>query len=89
MQGLSYTLLDAVLYVRYRSTLRSLYRQARGYGMNNVLLYKRYRPLGMPPLSRQAGMAEWTKLFRFLFRICSKGDLARWIWKFGWRVGRM
>jgi glycosyltransferase involved in cell wall biosynthesis len=80
---------DAVLYVRYRNTLRGLYRQARSYGMNNVLLYKRYRPLGMPPLARKAGLTQWIKLVRSLPRIRRKGDLARWIWRFGWRVGRL
>jgi len=80
---------DAVLYVRYRNTLRGLYRQARGYGVNNVLLYKRYRPLGMPPLSRKDAVAAWIKLLRTLPRIRSQANLARWIWQFAWRVGRL
>jgi GT2 family glycosyltransferase len=80
---------DALLYVRYRSTLRGLYRQARGYGMSNVLLYKRYRPLGMPPLPWQAGVAEWIKLLRSLPKIRRKEGWARWIWKCGWRLGRL
>jgi glycosyltransferase involved in cell wall biosynthesis len=80
---------DAVLYVRYRSTLRGLYRQARGYGMGNVLLYKRYRPLGMPPLARKDGVAAWRKLLWTLPRIRGKAAFARWTWDFAWRVGRL
>jgi GT2 family glycosyltransferase len=80
---------DALLYVRFRSTPWRLYRQARSYGMYNVLLYKRYRPLGMPPLSRKEGVAEWPKLLRALPGIRGRAGLARWLWKCGWRVGRL
>jgi len=80
---------EAVVYVRYRSTLRGIYRQARGYAEYNVILYKRYRPLGMPKLSWRRGARAWVRLFKHLPRIRSKGGLAAWTWQLGWRVGRL
>lgn len=80
---------DAVVHVRYRDTLGGIYRQARGYAEYNVLLYKRYRPLGMPQLSWKTGVKAWVRLFRRLLRIRSKASLARWVWQFGWCMGRL
>lgn len=80
---------DAVIHVRYRDTLGGIYRQARGYAEYNVLLYKRYRPLGMPELSWKTGVKAWVRLLRRLSRIRSKESLARWVWQSGWSMGRL
>jgi glycosyltransferase involved in cell wall biosynthesis len=80
---------DAVIHIRYRDTLRSIYRQARNYGEYNVILYKKYRPLGMPELSWRTGVTAWFKLLRWLLRIRSKTGLAKWTWQFGWLTGRL
>lgn len=80
---------DAVVHVRHRNTLGGLYRQARGYAEYNVLLYKRYRPLGMPRLSWKASVKAWVRLLRHLPQIRSKASLARWVWQFAWRMGRL
>jgi glycosyltransferase involved in cell wall biosynthesis len=80
---------DAVVHYRYRHTLPGIYRQARDYGKYNVLLYKRYRPLGMPKLHWHVGTRRWRKVFRQLRRARTKSGLARWCWTFGWRLGRL
>jgi glycosyltransferase involved in cell wall biosynthesis len=80
---------DALVHVRYRDTLCGIYRQARTYAEYNVLLYKRYRPLGMPRLSWKASVPAWANLLRRLSRIRRKQDLGQWVWQFGWRVGRL
>lgn len=80
---------EAVMHIRFRPTLRGLYRQAKGYGAENVLLYKRYRNYGMPRLSWKRSLREWAKLLVQLFRIRNKVALARWLWRWGWRVGRL
>lgn len=80
---------EAVMHVRFRSTLRGMVRQAKGYGAENVLLYKRYRNEGMPRLAWKRGLREWVKLFVQLFRIRNKVALARWLWRWNWRVGRL
>lgn len=80
---------EAVLHVRFRDTFKGIYRQARGYAEYNVLLYKRYRPLGMPALRRTASLPAWRDLLWGLLWLRSKEDLARWTWDFGWRMGRL
>jgi glycosyltransferase involved in cell wall biosynthesis len=80
---------DAVIHVRYRDTLGGIYRQARGYAEYNVLLYKRYQPLGMPRLSWKTGLRGWVRLLKRLPRVHSKNALAAWVWQFGWRIGRL
>ena len=80
---------DAVMHVRYRDNLRGLYRQAQSYGEYNVLLYKRYRPLGMPKLQFKPVLDAWLVLPKRLYKIRSKEDIASWIWMYGWRTGRL
>jgi glycosyltransferase involved in cell wall biosynthesis len=79
----------AVVHIRFRDTLGGMYRQVRGYAEYNVLLYKRYRPLGMPKLSWRTGVRGWLHLLRRLPQIRSKEAWARWIWRLGWQVGRL
>ena len=80
---------DALLYVRYPETFRGIYRQARHYGKYNVVLYKKYRPKGMPRLSRKAGVRAWVLLFKKLRHIHDKSSWVSWVWQFSWRLGRL
>lgn len=80
---------DAIVHIRYRETSGSMYRQARTFAEYNVLLYKKYRPLGMPELQWQAGLQAWLHLLRRLPRLRYPGSRAHWLWDFGWRVGRL
>lgn len=80
---------EAVVHVRYRHTLGGMYRQAFQYAVYNVLLYKRYRPRGMPPLAWYAGVGSWVKLVLRLPKVASKSGRASWLWQLGWRMGRV
>ena len=80
---------DAVLHIRYRETLRSLYRQAGNYGEYNVMLYKRYRQRGMPALSWKHGIYGWLDIARRLFAVRDRVSLGHWLWFFAWRLGRV
>jgi glycosyltransferase involved in cell wall biosynthesis len=80
---------DAVLHARRRSGFGGLLRQGRNYGEYDVLLYKRYRPLGMPKLSWREGVWGWRCLLRQLPRIRNKAELGKWVWDCGWRLGRV
>lgn len=80
---------EAVVHYRFRNTLSGTYRQARLWGEYNVFLYKRYRPLGMPELSWKKGVRAWVRLLRRLPRIRRREKLARWMWHFNWRIGRL
>ena len=82
---------EAVMYIRFRSSFSTIYRQARNYAEYNVLLYKRYQPFGMPKLSLTEGVRQWAPLFRprRLLKLRHKAQSARWVWQLGWRVGRV
>jgi glycosyltransferase involved in cell wall biosynthesis len=80
---------EAVIHIRFRASMRAIYRQAKGYGYYNVILYKRYRKLGMPPLSPKRGLKGWGQLLMTLPRVRTKPQMARWVRDVGWRVGRL
>lgn len=79
----------AEVHVRYRDSLRGIYAQARNYAEYNVLLYKRYRPFGMPELPFSTSKTAWRRFVRKLPHIRTREDLASSIWAFGWRMGRL
>jgi glycosyltransferase involved in cell wall biosynthesis len=80
---------EAVVHVRQQHTLRGSFRQALKWGEYSVLLYKRYRPLGMPKLSPRQGLSYWRQLVSMAPRIRSRRQLARWVRELGWRIGRV
>jgi glycosyltransferase involved in cell wall biosynthesis len=79
----------AVVHIRFQQTSGGVYRQAFRWGKYNVLLYKKYRPLGMPELSWKTGVSAWISLLRDLPQICSKSSRTSWLWQFACRSGRL
>lgn len=80
---------EAVMRVRYRSTAKGTYRQARKYAEYNVFLSKRYRAYGDPmPRPWRRYVNGWKEVLR------SAGSLRRphlrvaWLGRLGWMVGR-
>ncbi len=80
---------NAVIHIRYRPTLAGMYHQARMWGKQNVLVYKKYRPLGMPKLSWKEGAKAWWDLLRRLPYIRGKDAFRRWLRQLAWRIGRL
>ena len=80
---------EAVVHYRLRHMLEGVYHQGRLWGEYNVLLYKKYRPLGMPKLSWMAGVKDWVRLLRSFPQFLSKKDRVKWVWKFAWIFGRL
>ena len=80
---------DAVVHIRFRSTLEGSFRQALLYGEYNVLIYKRYRSRGMPRLPLLPGLAKWVLLVLRTPQLLSSSSRPRWIWQAGWRLGRL
>ena len=78
----------AIVHVRCREKLSSLFHQMRAWGEHSVLLCKRYGAPGMKisqPWKRHA--REWVRLLQLLWRIRSKHALVEWISYLGWLVG--
>jgi len=80
---------DAVVHYRLRDTVRDLYHQGHLCGEYNVLLYKKYRPLGMPKLPVKASIDEWVYLLKRFPQVLSKKNRHRWVRKFATRLGRL
>jgi glycosyltransferase involved in cell wall biosynthesis len=80
---------DAIIHIRYRDGLGSMYRQGRRWGEGNVWVYKKFRRFGMPELSWKLGVRAWWELLLSFWHVHSKNDFCRWLWHFGWRMGRL
>ena len=80
---------DATIYMRYRCTFRGMYRQARNWGQYSAFMYKKARALGTPQIPHpwKEGAAAWRTLLKEMSEIRSRGELARCIFQFGYRVG--
>jgi glycosyltransferase involved in cell wall biosynthesis len=81
----------AVTHMRLRHELPGIYRQARNYGVGNVLVYKKHRPLGMPPAAHPlaTGLAKWLGLPKRFAVAWSKVRLAHAVWHLGLRTGML
>jgi glycosyltransferase involved in cell wall biosynthesis len=80
----------AVVHIRERGTLRSLWRQTRERAAANVLLAARYHPAGKPRQTLQ----RWYRLIRRLLRTLGRGFKVRsrpeyiaWIRVLAWNLG--
>ncbi len=82
---------EAVVHYRFRHNFDDIFMQAYHYAEYNVLLYKKYRELGMPLLhcSWKGQARLWWHLLRRLPFLYRSAKQAEWIWHFGWRVGRL
>jgi GT2 family glycosyltransferase len=81
---------EAVVNIRHREDLGSIYRQGVSYGLHNVLIYQRYRSRGMPRLGWLPGVKKWLAfLLRTPLLVVSREGRARWMWLLGWRLGRL
>lgn len=80
---------DAVVHVRRRARVGELLQQARSYAESDVLLYKRYRPLGMPKISKKIGIKAWLDLILGIPALARDETRARYLWDLGWRAGRL
>lgn len=80
---------DAVVHVRLRPTLRSMCRQARLWGEYNVVLYKKFRPHGMPKLRRAQGLRNLVGTVRRFPQLASRRTRSSWLWEANWATGRL
>ena len=79
---------DAVVHYRLRHSPIAIFRQARGYGENNVKFYRKYRAIAKAPELRPI-LRDWARLPRSFLKIRDMGDLTDWLWKYGWMVGHL
>ncbi|MDA0700047.1 MAG: glycosyltransferase family 2 protein [bacterium] len=80
---------EALTHVRYRDTARGNYLQAKSYGEYNVLLYRRYRHHGMPPVDWRRGVKGWLTLAMGIPLLYRPQARLLWMRRLGWRMGRL
>jgi GT2 family glycosyltransferase len=82
---------DAIVRYRYRGDWRSVYRQARGYGVGNVRLYKKHRALGLPSVAQpwRELARRWLILLKLVLLIRNRASLGKFVWTLGMRVGSL
>jgi GT2 family glycosyltransferase len=76
---------DAVIYYRFRTQMREVFRQARGYGRGDTFMADRYPHLDYwrPERSRIGVM-----FLRALRESRTKSALAKWLWEIGQAMGQ-
>jgi GT2 family glycosyltransferase len=80
----------AVVHYRHRQSLPEIFRQSRRFGRSRAVLFGRYRDRGMQRPSQARALASWLSLpLRAPFEGVSRAGRARWISRFGWRLGRV
>jgi glycosyltransferase involved in cell wall biosynthesis len=80
---------EALLYYRLPSTPAERFRQARQWAMSEVVIYKKYRALGMRKLSNKAALREWARLVRLCLRAARGRRDKTLAWRLGTRLGRL
>lgn len=64
-------------------------KQAKNWGEYNVLLNKKFRPLGMPAASWKVGMSLWWNLIKHTSSVFKKSNRESWLWNFSYRLGHL
>jgi glycosyltransferase involved in cell wall biosynthesis len=80
----------AVVHYRYRQRALDIYRQSRGYARGHVQLYRDYWSRGLRRPSVLKALVHWVLMpFRLLPALTSRDRFSVWMFRLGWRVGRL
>jgi glycosyltransferase involved in cell wall biosynthesis len=79
----------SVVHKRRRDTIPSRLKQSWHWGKHNVLLYKHYRPLGMPELKWRVGGRKWLRMIRQIPHLRERCAIENWLWRVAWNLGRV
>ncbi len=79
----------AVLHYRYRVGPREIFLQERGYGIGEVVLYRKFRSAGMSPRTAPRVVISVVRLLLALIRLPTPSGPARFATVLGMMVGRI
>lgn len=80
---------EAVMRVRFRTDLRSIYRQKHNYAEYNIFLSKRYRSYGSPiPHPWRSYFNGWKYVLRSIKKLWRASSRSDWVGQFGTMVGK-
>jgi glycosyltransferase involved in cell wall biosynthesis len=80
---------EALYHVRYRETLRELFRQGFAGSSSAPLLYRHYRHAGMGRRSVPEVVRSWLRLVRRVAAVRSRADIAPLVVELGRQLGRL
>jgi len=82
---------DSVTHYRLRADWSSIYRQGRNYGIGDVLLYRKHRPLGLPEIPHRGSRAAraWLGIGKQLVLAPRPVHRGLALWNLGWRTGML
>lgn len=83
---------EAVMHIRFRTSLAQAYRQAKNYAQFNVLLFKRYRNYGRAVSSLgiwRGYLHSWESLIGRIPEWATESGRFRWVWGYGTLIGRL
>ncbi|MCU1428503.1 MAG: glycosyl transferase family 2 [Actinomycetia bacterium] len=80
---------EASVAIRWRASLRDLYRQGRNYGRGEPYLFMKYRGDGMASPGLKAGLDEWWALLQRLPRLRTRAQFANWLRRAARKFGRL
>ncbi|GAB3252902.1 glycosyltransferase [Kineosporia babensis] len=79
----------AVLHYRYRTGPRQIFEQERGYGVGEVVLYRKFRQQGMPRRGPRQAIGSWARVLLALPGVLNPEGRARFATVAGMAVGRL
>ncbi len=80
---------NALVNNRHQSGSVNRIKQAKHWGEYNVLLNKKFRPLGMPTVSWKFGISLWWNLIKHFTSVFKKSKRESWLWNFSYRFGHL
>lgn len=80
---------DALLHVRSRETLATVYRQSRGWGQGSVAVDLVFADHGLEHSSASRAMVGWAAMGLRLLTVRGRAEFAWWLHRLGWKVGRL
>lgn len=80
---------DAVMHYRYRTSLRSVARQAYAMGFESTLLYRDYAALGLGRRSYLEALRTWAWLPARAASLARKEERGTWVRRLGESAGRL
>jgi len=78
---------DAVVHIRMRNDMKSIFRQTVNNGYWTVPIYKHYRQYGIPIVPWTSGVKQWLLLVKRLPRLFRKKSRLKWLTEFAYRWG--
>lgn len=80
----------ALMQVQLRAAPRERFRQARLWAMSQVVVYKKYRRLGMAKISNGHALREWVAVLVLMAHVATgRASPRNLAWRLGTRLGRL